>query len=146
MQVASTPGPVTPVAEHDALFKVVTREKQSFWKGEISEVAYAAWKVGEQAGYTSIDDAFTAAKTFSQGEMPTVAVVRDGARFTLRGVEHQSRVMYGVNDTGVTKHWKFDDYDAKGAVRIAVLSDALVGLVDDSWDYRIQPGQVDIKP
>lgn len=145
MQVAA-PQPVTPVAENDALFRVVFREKQSFWKGEISETAFAAWKVGEQAGYTSVDDAFNAAKTFSQGEMPTVAVVRDGARFTLRGVQHASRVTYGVNDTGETKRWKFDDYDAKGAVRIAILSDALVGLVDDTWNYRIEPGQGNITP
>ncbi|MCW2950595.1 MAG: hypothetical protein JWN41_1608 [Thermoleophilia bacterium] len=143
--VTTPSAPVKSVDMHDPIFTYVTREDGGFWKPEQGQRIYASWRVGDQTGYGSVEDAVTAAKTFSQGEMPAVAIIKEGSRFALRGLDHMQRVMFGNHDTGVAKYWKFDDYDAAEALRLIVHTPAVVGLVDDSWNITVDPANPDIK-
>jgi len=86
----------------------------------------------------------SAAKVFSQGEMPAVAVLTEGEHFMLRGLATAH-----VDSTRCSSHTHCESVrhaQATGAVRIAVYNPAVVGLVAGTWNYTVKPGEPNLKP
>lgn len=128
---AAQPGAGT-INEFDHVFTIHAPKPKGWFKYERNDPVVAAWRVGDQGGYTSADQVLAAAKTFSQGEMPGVVAFQTGDRYFLRGLQHRTQVMWGVNPTGVMKEWKFDDYDLKGATSLRDVRDGVLAIVDDN--------------